>query len=591
MSIADQIQNYNDGLLSAYNAVSSKGGTVPAQKNLVNLATAITSIPAGQTGPTDSNTHITGYNNTTKVVTGDNFGSTQGTVWVLDRDTHSYNQVAVSSWSDTSITLQNSFNLATLVGTTCFFVRTATGANSTKWMLYGSVAVPGYGLVYYKEFGTDEIKKIQMASTSDYAKLQGANNVFGSEVTINNVTIWKAQIVGVQFANQTYSVPTIFLGHLLSLNQPVVLPAKFTLGTSSTYLMRYDGSFDCPIVFECTTKRAYNYFLDGCTSFNQPLSLSGMTQVGTYFMRNCTSFNQKIDFTGCTTTSIGNYFMNSCYSFNQDLKFPNTVTSIGSYFMQYCYSFNGDIDFGTSLKTITTYFMSLCRAFNKPLNFPNTGTSISNYFLNGCSAFNSPIKFSTAMTTIGTYFMQNCTAFNQPLNFVGGTFTALPNYFLYNCNSFNSPITFSKTITSVGDSVLNGCNAFDKPIPWFSTVTTVGNSFMYMCQSFNQPIDMSSLISVGNQFLCYCNALQQNLVFPASMTSFGTDLLGYVQNLERITVNCSAHPTDVNSLAARGNLYFPYVHGITLFGTYASTWKEALPDSTTSYRKLIDGTA
>ena len=50
MSIATELQNYNDGLLDAYDAVDTKGGTIPTNKNLDNLPTAIGSIPAGGGG-------------------------------------------------------------------------------------------------------------------------------------------------------------------------------------------------------------------------------------------------------------------------------------------------------------------------------------------------------------------------------------------------------------------------------------------------------------------------------------------------------------------------------------------------------------
>ena len=47
MSIATELQNLNDNILSAYDAVATKGGTVPANKNMANLATAIGSISTG----------------------------------------------------------------------------------------------------------------------------------------------------------------------------------------------------------------------------------------------------------------------------------------------------------------------------------------------------------------------------------------------------------------------------------------------------------------------------------------------------------------------------------------------------------------
>lgn len=47
MSIATELQNLNDNILDAYDAVQDKGGTAPANKNMTNLPTAISSIPSG----------------------------------------------------------------------------------------------------------------------------------------------------------------------------------------------------------------------------------------------------------------------------------------------------------------------------------------------------------------------------------------------------------------------------------------------------------------------------------------------------------------------------------------------------------------
>ena len=47
MSIATELQNLNDNILDAYTAVQGKGGTVPTNKNMVNLPTAISSISGG----------------------------------------------------------------------------------------------------------------------------------------------------------------------------------------------------------------------------------------------------------------------------------------------------------------------------------------------------------------------------------------------------------------------------------------------------------------------------------------------------------------------------------------------------------------
>lgn len=47
MAIADTINSMKTNITNAYNAIQAKGGTIPTNKNLENLSTAINSIPAG----------------------------------------------------------------------------------------------------------------------------------------------------------------------------------------------------------------------------------------------------------------------------------------------------------------------------------------------------------------------------------------------------------------------------------------------------------------------------------------------------------------------------------------------------------------
>lgn len=47
MSIASELNNLSTNISNAYDAVETKGGTVPTNKNMSNLASAIASIPSG----------------------------------------------------------------------------------------------------------------------------------------------------------------------------------------------------------------------------------------------------------------------------------------------------------------------------------------------------------------------------------------------------------------------------------------------------------------------------------------------------------------------------------------------------------------
>ena len=47
MAIADTINSMKTNITNAYNAIQTKGGTIPTNKNLANLSTAINSISTG----------------------------------------------------------------------------------------------------------------------------------------------------------------------------------------------------------------------------------------------------------------------------------------------------------------------------------------------------------------------------------------------------------------------------------------------------------------------------------------------------------------------------------------------------------------
>ena len=66
MSIASELNAMNGYILGAYDEINAKGGTVPANKNMANLASAIESISGGGGGDID----ISGLFGLTKAVSG-----------------------------------------------------------------------------------------------------------------------------------------------------------------------------------------------------------------------------------------------------------------------------------------------------------------------------------------------------------------------------------------------------------------------------------------------------------------------------------------------------------------------------------------
>lgn len=122
-------------------------------------------------------------------------------------------------------------------------------------------------------------------------------------------------------------------------------------------------------------------------------------------------------------------------------------------------------------------------------------------------------------------------------------------------------------------------------------VTTIGSVFMAGCKNYNQPIILDGVTTIGNNFLAQCDALSSDITLPSTITSIGANFMSYCNNFTgNLICETSTAPTDNGSLSTFSSTSPIYATGVTLTGTYAQTWKNALPDRNVSpYRKLIVG--
>lgn len=542
-------------------------------------------ILASEAGATDSTVKITNYSAGT--ITGKNFGTTAGVVYLLNRDTHSYVQQTVSTWGDEEIVLANPIDTSVIEGTTCFFVRTANGANSNKWLIEGGIAVTGYYYLYVKDPQTGTIHKLKADVSSQMSILVGTapsvssgyvtSYFYGKSATLDNMTFNTGQVVGVQFGTSiSYSIPSYFLMGLLNLDQPVVIRSGMTINNNSNYFMFNCRNFNCPLVFDGLTSnqtRSGSYFMGKCTSFNQPLNLDRFKYLNsTNFMSNCWSFNSELKLTESLNSSargLGTYFMEKCVSFDQPLKLPSNITSIGNYFMYCCSSFNQPLEFDLSISgsSIGTYFMAYCYGFNQPLDFSDTMiTATPNYFMYCCKSFNSPILFPTTLTSIGSYFLA-CTT---------GTTTTITTNLAYG-GSFNQDLNLPN-------------------------VTSISTYFLANQVSFNSQVNIPKVTGIGNYFMQNCTSFAQPITIPSTVTTIGTYFMINIVTTRKMTVNTSTVPaTTALTLTNTTSAYSPSqidascpasVSGVYLYGTQRTAWLNGLPNSGSSpWRNLKDGEA
>ena len=367
----------------------------------VTIKNPITIVNTGGGGePSSTEAKLTAYNTSTGVLTGENLGTTAGTVYLLDRDTNTYVAQTTSSWGNTSITLTTPVDTSTLEGDTSIAVVMPDGKWTNKLLVTGQVAVTGWAKVYVQDSDTRAVRTVTIDNETDFNKLYSSNNGWGISITIGADTFYYDEIVGVQFGSsftKTSLNTNFFLAYASSLNQPLTIPSTIT--SIARFFLYNCCSFNQPLTLPPSLASIDNDFLDCCYSFNQPLTLpSSLATIGQYFLNGCKSFNRQIIIPSALTI-INPYFLNNCTSFNQPITVPSTVTSIGQRFLDSCYSFNQPVNLLSSITTIDGFFLSNCYSFNQPLTIPSTVTSIGNGFLQNCYGFSRLTTETTASPT------------------------------------------------------------------------------------------------------------------------------------------------------------------------------------------------
>lgn len=169
----------------------------------------------------------------------------------------------------------------------------------------------------------------------------------------------------------------------------------------------------------------------------------------------------------------------------------------------------------------------------------------------------------------------------------------LKDNFLYNCNKLTT-ITGVENLYFIGVNFLYGCSALDCELNFTNLEGSTGTSFLRNCYALNHTVTLGSKITeLGTNFMQECRAFAQNFTVPSTITTLGT---GFMRNCNNFTgnlvCNSSVHPLsgDNYALSTTSATATMYTTGVTLTGTYASEWKNALADRDSSpYRKLILG--
>lgn len=333
-----------------YEQVSTKGGTLPSQKNMQNLADAILSIPTGDYGTilyTNGNLteayHLASQEELNACAHTSTSSSAQPyTISVGGLNIPSENVVGFDIGADG--TLPTSF----LEG--CTGLTTLIGQENIK-------AVPDRFLMYCYSFD-QPITIPEGVKTIGYYFLYGCK-LFNSVVTLPSTL---------------RDIGRLFIYDCAVFDQPIAFPEGLT------YIP--EGA------------------LSRCAAFNSSVTIpSTVTTIETSFLKASTKYNQPLTLPSRLTTINGG-FLDGAQSFSQSITIPSTVTTVKGSFMRNAMQFTGPLDisqatangmtasnttlantYGTAASTpLTTVGVTItgsgaATVLEKFPNHPNTSTS------------------------------------------------------------------------------------------------------------------------------------------------------------------------------------------------------------------------
>lgn len=329
MSIATELQNYNDGLISAYNAVSSKGGTVPANKNLSNLPTAINSISGGTAKEATDWGRIYFYKFGIGLYVGFNGNCEVSNVDVqmlIDYLNNNY------SWGITTGKDLLYLNVRGELQTDTWFVQcdynnSETGVYlSTNWNgdetslesdLGISVTVEDPGLGYtgfevrwdYVIDTTSSINSLEL-SENEFTNI-GDNLLQKNGIIAMGTLVPRVAVYGFDFGSEATVTPQNCLAQCVSLEE-----VDFSFATRLTRIeagfMKSCSDFNSTFIIPNTVTAIEGKFMQECWMYAQNLTIpSGCSVNGYYFMYGCGRVSE-ITVNG-TINNAGNYTLSTAF--------------------------------------------------------------------------------------------------------------------------------------------------------------------------------------------------------------------------------------------------------------------------------------
>ena len=465
MSIASKLTKLETDITSAYNAVNTKGGTIPQNKNTENLSTAINSITTGITPTGTINITTNGTHDVTNYATANvSVSSGGGAVEKSDVNFYDYDGTLLASYTATAFA-----NLTELPANPTHSGLTSQGWNRTLSdaksyvNTYGALDI---GQTYTVTDGKTRIyihlEEGRLAPYLGFAVIGTATVNWGDNTTSTVTGVDDTTIITTQ---HTYSSAG---DYVITLESQTTI---YFLGNSSgiCLLSNNANSADNNKVYanavykiECGNVSLKDYCFYRLGNLKTIIFSNTIDRIPSNAFQSCN--NLKCIIMPNTITSMGGNAFHHCYGL-KTVSLSNTLPILGNYVFSNCYSLER-IVIPESTTMMLDYTFQGCYSLDE-LIMPNTLTRIGRNVFDNNNSLNK-IKISNTLTTLGQYAFQYC--YNLQSITMPSTSKTIPNYFFSNCSGL-SKIKFLGSLTSIGTYVFSNC--YNVAIYDFTACTSV----------------------------------------------------------------------------------------------------------------------